>query len=42
VIAAAREAGYSGALAWSARAHDEHSNLAALEEALGVTSQTNA
>ncbi len=36
VIAAAREAGYSGALAWSARALDEHSNLAALEEALGI------
>jgi len=36
VVAAAREAGYAGALAWSARASDQHSSLAALEEALGV------
>lgn len=36
VVAGARKAGYSGALAWSAHALDEYSNLAALEEALGV------
>ena len=36
VVAAAHEAGYSGALAWSARALDEFSDLAALEEALGL------
>lgn len=36
LVAAAREAGYSGALAWSARALDEFSNLSALEEALGA------
>ncbi len=36
VVAAAREAGYSGALAWSARAFDEYSDFSALEDALGV------
>lgn len=36
MVAAAREAGYSGALAWSARAFDEYSDFSALEDALGV------
>ncbi|MBP1634882.1 MAG: Endo-beta-mannanase [Acidobacteria bacterium] len=35
LVATAREAGYSGALAWSAAATDAFSDLAALEEALG-------
>ena len=39
LVAAAREAGYSGALAWSARALDGFSNLSALEEALGAGSR---